>query len=168
MAVMKKKSLFQRELVVQACIDSLKKLHPIHLMKNPVIFVTEVGAAITTAELLFRPERGSFSFNLQIALWLWFTVLFANFAEAMAEGRGKAQAESLRTTRRQTYANLMRPDGGVEKVLSGALRRNDLVTVSAGEIIPADGEIVRAESRMVRAISLGVFCLLAPSTSEIM
>jgi potassium-transporting ATPase ATP-binding subunit len=143
LAILQKKSIFQREIVAQAVFDSLGKLSPVHLMRNPVIFVTEVGAAVTTMELLLRPERGSIAFNIQIALWLWFTVLFANFAEAMAEGRGKAQAESLRKTRRQTYANLLKQDGSMERVLSSALRRNDTVVVSATELIPADGEIIK-------------------------
>jgi potassium-transporting ATPase ATP-binding subunit len=141
MSVAKSQSLFVREIVLQSCIESFKKLNPVYLMKNPVIFVTEVGAVITTFELLFRPEGGHVLFNLQIALWLWFTVFFANFAEAMAEGRGKAQADTLRKTRKQTYANRLKTDGSVEKVFSDILRKGDHVTVSATEIIPADGEI---------------------------
>ena len=111
-------------------------------MKNPVMFVTEVGAAITTFFIFFRAQDEPVSFTLQISLWLWFTVLFANFAEAMAEGRGKAQANELRKTRTQTIANRLRADGSIEKVAAEQLRKNDLVLISAGEIIPADGEIL--------------------------
>jgi K+-transporting ATPase ATPase B chain len=142
MTVAKKHSLFAREIVFRSCIESLKKLNPRHLLKNPVIFVTEVGAVITTCELILRSGSGSWGFNLQISLWLWFTVLFANFAEAMAEGRGKAQADTLRKTRRQTYANKYKEDGSSETVISELLRKDDIVIAKAGEIIPADGEII--------------------------
>jgi len=141
-SVAKKQSLFAREIVFQSCIESFRKLNPVHLMKNPVIFVTEIGAVITTFELIFRSSGDYLWFNLQISLWLWFTVFFANFAEAMAEGRGKAQADTLRKTRKQTYANRLTPDGSVEKVFSDVLRKGDVVIASAGEIIPADGEIL--------------------------
>jgi potassium-transporting ATPase ATP-binding subunit len=142
MSVAKRQSLFVSEIVLQSCIESFKKLNPVSLMKNPVIFVTEVGAVITTFELVFRSKGSSLGFNLQIAIWLWFTVLFANFAEAMAEGRGKAQADTLRKTRKQTYANRLKTDGSMEKVFSDILRKGDLLIVSASEIIPADGEIL--------------------------
>ncbi len=135
-------SLFDREIIMQAVIDSFAKLNPDHLLKNPVIFVTEVGAALTTIGLLFRSENEPLGFVLQITLWLWFTVLFANFAEAMAEGRGKAQANALRKTRTQTLTNRLRADGSVERVPAEQLRKDDLFMVSAGEIIPADGEII--------------------------
>ncbi len=135
-------SLFDREIIMQAVIDSFAKLNPDYLLKNPVIFVTEVGAALTTIGLLFRSENEPLGFVLQITLWLWFTVLFANFAEAMAEGRGKAQANALRKTRTQTLTNRLRADGSVERVPAEQLRKDDLFMVSAGEIIPADGEII--------------------------
>jgi K+-transporting ATPase ATPase B chain len=141
MSIAKKQSLFVKEIVLQSCVESFKKLNPVHLMKNPVIFVTEVGAVVTTFELIFRSASAHLWFNLQVSLWLWFTVLFANFAEAMAEGRGKAQADTLRKTRKQTYANRLNPDGSVEKVFSDVLRKGDVVIVSATEVIPADGEI---------------------------
>src|SRR6202035_3866622 len=87
----RKRSLFDLEIVMPAIVESFKKLNPVHMVKNPVMFVTEVGATVTTVELFFARAHGeSFAFVLQIAIWLWFTVLFANFAEAMAEGRGKA------------------------------------------------------------------------------
>lgn len=135
-------SLFDREIIVQAIADSFKKLSPRSLLKNPVIFVTEIGAVITTIGLVFPSGSEAFGFVLQISLWLWFTVLFANFAEAMADGRGKAQANALRKTRTQTMANLSKPDGSIEKVQAEALKKGDLVLVSAGELIPADGEII--------------------------
>jgi len=135
-------SLFEREIIVQAIADSFKKLNPRWLLKNPVIFVTEVGAAITTIGLVFPSGNEQFGFVLQISLWLWFTVIFANFAEAMAEGRGKAQANALRKTRTQTFANLSKPDGSIERVQADILKKGDLVLVSAGELIPADGEII--------------------------
>ena len=91
-------------------MDSFKKLNPVSLLKNPVIFVTEVGAALTTIGLFWRSGKDPFGFILQVTLWLWFTVLFANFAEAMAEGRGKAQANALRKTRTQTLANRLKSD----------------------------------------------------------
>ncbi len=128
----------------RAIWDSLLKLHPRKMMGNPVMFVVEVGSVLTTV-LLVRDvlrHQGQFGFNLQITLWLWFTVLFANFAEAMAEGRGKAQAEALRKARSETVANRVLPDGKIEKIASSKLRSGDLVSVVAGEFIPGDGEIV--------------------------
>ena len=142
MSVAKNKSMFDKGILMRSLWDSVIKFSPVHLLKNPVIFVTEIGAIITTAELLLRSGKGLAAFNLQIAIWLWFTVLFANFAEAMAEGRGKAQADTLRKTRKQTYANRLKPDGTSEKVVSDVLRKGDVVMVPAGEIIPADGEII--------------------------
>jgi K+-transporting ATPase ATPase B chain len=138
----KKHSLFDRAIIAPTVAESFKKLSPRSLMKNPVIFVTEVGAAITTLLFFFRAQHEPLSFTLQITLWLWFTVLFANFAEAMAEGRGKAQANELRKTRTQTIANRLRADGSIEKVAAEQLSKNDMVLIFAGEIIPADGEII--------------------------
>ena len=106
------------------------------------MFVTEVGAIITTVLMFTGGQGASFGFLLQITLWLWFTVLFANFAEAMAEGRGKAQADTLRKARTQTFANRIKGDGKSEKVASEQLRKGDLVVVKAGEVIPGDGEII--------------------------
>src|SRR5262249_51339044 len=116
------------------------KLNPRKMMPNPVMFVVEIGSLITSA-LLFR-GGANFKFNLQITLWLWFTVLFAKFAEAMAEGRGKAQADTLRKTRSETIANRLFESGQLEKIPSSKLRAGDFVLVSAGEFIPSDGEIV--------------------------
>lgn len=134
-------SIFDPAIVMPAIAESFRKLNPRHMVGNPVMFVTEVGAVVTTV-LLFVGDKGApFGFLLQITLWLWFTVLFANFAEAMAEGRGKAQADALRNARTQTYANRLK-NGSAEKVTSEQLRKDDVVIVSAGEFIPGDGEII--------------------------
>jgi K+-transporting ATPase ATPase B chain len=139
----KAKSIWDLKIVRRATLDSILKLNPRHMMKNPVMFVVEVGSVATTL-LLLREGRHSlaFGFNLQITLWLWFTVMFANFAEAMAEGRGKAQADALRKTRAETIANRLLPDGKTEQVPSSQLRSGNLVKVVAGEFIPSDGEIL--------------------------
>ena len=140
----KSKSLWDGKIVRQALIDSLVKLNPRTMMKNPVMFVVEVGSVITSA-LLIRDVRGhnpAFGFDLQITLWLWFTVLFANFAEAMAEGRGKAQADTLRKAKSETVANRLLPGGKMETVPGSKLRAGDMVIVSAGEVIPGDGDIM--------------------------
>jgi len=134
------KAIWDAKIVRRALVDSLVKLNPRHMMGNPVMFVVEIGSVITTA-LLFK-GGSAFWFNLQITLWLWFTVLFANFAEAMAEGRGKAQADTLRKARAETIASRILPDGKTEKIASAKLRSGDLVMVSAGDFIPSDGEIL--------------------------
>jgi len=136
----KKKAVWEWKIVKRAVWDAFLKLNPRKMMGNPVMFVVEVGSVITTG-LLFR-SSAAFKFNLQITLWLWFTVLFANFAEAMAEGRGKAQADTLRKARSETVANRLLENGEIEKVPSSKLRTGDVVMVSAGEFIPSDGEIV--------------------------
>ena len=144
MAEKKGKAIWDMKIVQGAIWDSFVKLHPRKMMGNPVMFVVEVGSVVTSV-LLVRDvlhHQGAFGFNLQITLWLWFTVLFANFAEAMAEGRGKAQAESLRKARSETVANRVLPDGRIEKIASSKLRSGDVVNVAAGESIPGDGEIV--------------------------
>ena len=134
-------SIFDPGIIVPAIAESFKKLSPLTMLKNPVMFVTEVGAVITTVLMFMGGQGAPFGFLLQITLWLWFTVIFANFAEAMAEGRGKAQADSLRKARTQTFANRIKGDG-LEKVVSEKLRKGDLVVVKAGEVIPGDGEII--------------------------
>ena len=144
MAEKKGKAIWDLKIVRRAVWDSVLKLNPRNMMGNPVMFVVEVGSVLTTV-LLVRDvmrHQGEFGFNLQITLWLWFTVLFANFAEAMAEGRGKAQADALRKARSETVANRVLPDGKIEKIASSKLRSGDMVSVSAGEFIPGDGEIV--------------------------
>jgi K+-transporting ATPase ATPase B chain len=135
-------SIFDPAIIIPAIGASFKKLSPAHIVGNPVMFVTEVGALITTALLFTGGQGTSVGFLLQITLWLWFTVVFANFAEAMAEGRGKAQAETLRKAKTETKANRFRDDGTLEEVPSNKLRKDDLVLVKAGEFIPGDGEII--------------------------
>jgi K+-transporting ATPase ATPase B chain len=135
-------SIFDPAIIIPAIGSSFKKLNPAHMVGNPVMFVTEVGALITTVLLCTGGQGASVGFLLQITLWLWFTVVFANFAEAMAEGRGKAQAETLRKAKTETKANRFRNDGTLEEVPSNKLRKGDVVTVKAGEFIPGDGEII--------------------------
>src|SRR5882757_606970 len=136
-----KRAVWDARIVRRAAWDSVLKLNPRTMMRNPVMFVVEVGSVVTTA-LLFHSSHESFSFNLQITLWLWFTVLFANFAEAMAEGRGKAQADTLRKARSETQAKRVAANGDTEIVPSSQLRTGDLVLASAGDFIPGDGEII--------------------------
>jgi K+-transporting ATPase ATPase B chain len=135
-------SIFDPAIIVPAIGASFTKLNPAHMVGNPVMFVTEVGALITTVLLFIGGQGASVGFLLQITLWLWFTVIFANFAEAMAEGRGKAQAETLRKAKTETKANRFRSDETLEEVPSNKLRKGDFVLVKAGEFIPGDGEIV--------------------------
>jgi K+-transporting ATPase ATPase B chain len=140
----RKQSLWSWGIVGGAVRDSFLKLNPRTLMKNPVMFVVEVGSVITTFDLIRDRilHSSSFGFELQITLWLWFTVLFANFAEAMAEGRGKAQADTLRKARAETIAHRIRRDGSFEEITGSKLRADDRVKVVAGEFIPGDGEVV--------------------------
>ncbi|MBA3914731.1 MAG: potassium-transporting ATPase subunit KdpB, partial [Acidobacteriales bacterium] len=138
------KAIWEWNIVRQALWSAFLKLDPRKMMANPVMFVVEIGSVVTTVLLvrdLVHPHS-ALGFNLQITLWLWFTVLFANFAEAMAEGRGKAQAETLRKARSETVANRIGEGGTLEQVASSKLRANDLVRVAAGEFIPSDGEII--------------------------
>lgn len=141
----KKRSLFDPVIVRRASMDALTKLNPKLMMKNPVMFVVETGSVLTTVLLVLDRilNRGHFSFNLQITLWLWFTVLFANFAEAMAEGRGKAQADALRQAKSETTAYRVGKDGQVQEVPSSQLRIEDVVRVTAGQMIPGDGEVTQ-------------------------
>ncbi|MGA7077229.1 MAG: potassium-transporting ATPase subunit KdpB [Terriglobales bacterium] len=140
MAEKKSKSLWDAKIIRRALVDAVVKLDPRTMMKNPVMFVVEVGSVVTTLLLLQKTQ--SFAFNLQITLWLWFTVLFANFAEAMAEGRGKAQADTLRKARSETEAKRLLPSGCTETVPSAKLRSGDVVVVVAGELVPGDGEVI--------------------------
>ena len=128
----------------RATADSFRKLNPVKMMKNPVMFVVEVGSVLTTALLIRDIVTGAsgIGFALQITLWLWFTVLFANFAEAMAEGRGKAQADNLRKARTETTARKLLPNGQTQIVPAPQLHKDDIVVVVAGEFIPGDGEII--------------------------
>jgi potassium-transporting ATPase ATP-binding subunit len=140
----REESRWGKDIVLPALWASLVKLNPRTLMKNPVMFVVEVGAVLTSVDLvrgIFQHSAG-FGFSLQITVWLWFTVLFANFAEAMAEGRGKAQAEALRRARSETIARRLRADGKIESIPGSQLRLGDCVMVAATEFIPGDGEVI--------------------------
>src|SRR5260370_5432078 len=140
----KGKPLADKRILIRAIVDSFAKLNPRTMARNPVMFVVEVGAVLTTIQLAWNAfhRAGQLGFGLQITLWLWFTVLFANFAEAMAEGRGKAQAETLRKARAETQARRLRGDGSTELVASSKLRSGDVVVGSAGAFIPGDGEVI--------------------------
>jgi K+-transporting ATPase ATPase B chain len=142
-----KQPIWNWQIVKRAIVDSFIKLNPRSMMKNPVMFVVEVGSVLTTLQLirgLVAPIPGvtNTKFELQITLWLWFTVLFANFAEAMAEGRGKAQADNLRKSRTETTAKRLLANNKSEVVGATELRKEDVVLVVAGEFIPSDGEII--------------------------
>ena len=139
------KSIFDPAIVARASIDSFKKLNPRTMMRNPVMFIVWAGSLVTT--VMFIRDFGDSDtqqnvFAGLVAAWLWFTVLFANFAEAMAEGRGKAQADTLRKTRAETTARVRLPDGSVVEKPSSQLELGDVCVVSAGEVIPGDGEII--------------------------
>jgi K+-transporting ATPase ATPase B chain len=140
------KSIFTREIVVAAIGDSFLKLDPRTLFRNPVMFIVELGSVITTViflrDLFSSGDSEPLWFTGTISLWLWLTVLFGNFAEAIAEGRGKAQANALRATRTTTTAFRRTESGGLEEVPAPDLARGDVVVVEAGQVIPADGEIV--------------------------
>ena len=135
-------NLWQSDIVFQAAKDSVPKLDPRKLWRSPVMFAVEIGAVLTTL-ITIRDmiAGGNFGFDLQISIWLWFTILFANFAEALAEGRGRAQAETLRLARSDAQASRLLSDGSMEQVAALLLRKGDLVLVGDGEIIPSDGEI---------------------------
>ena len=147
-------SIFDPAFIVPAIAESFIKLNPITLAKNPVIFVAEVGAAISTV-LLVTGHGVDFGFQLQVALWLWLIVLFANFAEAMAEGRGKAQAKALRNTQAQTFAKRLKSDGTIERVPAQLMRKDDVVVVSAGELIPGDGEVIEGAATVDESVITG-------------
>src|SRR5260370_6164404 len=163
-AQVRKQSLADTKILARAVTDSFVKLAPRTMVKNPVMFVVEVGAVLTTVQLVLNAfhHAGQIGFGLQITLWLWFTVLFANFAEAMAEGRGKAQSDTLRKARAETQARFLTCDNKIETVPSSKLRSGDIVVVAAEEFIPGDGEGLEgvaffdesAITRVVRPVSL--------------
>jgi K+-transporting ATPase ATPase B chain len=145
MSTTTRRSLFDPAIVRQAALDSVRKLDPRNMVRNPVMFIVEIGSLYVTflwLRGLGRADRDQNLFAGLVAAWLWFTVLFANFAEAMAEGRGKAQAATLRQARSETMANRRRPDGTVEPVSSSELDVGDECVVSAGDLIPSDGEVI--------------------------
>src|ERR1019366_925978 len=144
----KARPLLDPAIVRRAAVDSFRKLDPRHQLRNPVMFVVEVGSLLTTGlfvQALVGKGEAPAGFILAVSLWLWFTVLFANFAEAMAEGRGKAQADSLRKARKDIQAKQPaqpRPGAATSPVAASQLRKGDLVLVEAGDFVPVDGEIV--------------------------
>jgi len=141
----KARSLFDRAIMGRAVVDSFKKLDPRWQARNPVMFIVEVGALVTTIFFVrdVATHQGQAGFDFAIAAWLWFTVLFANFAEAVAEGRGKAQADYLRRTKSDTLAKKLDESGNITQVPSTMLRKGDIVQVDAGDLIPADGDVIK-------------------------
>ena len=158
---MSERKLFEATIVKRAVVDAFRKLDPRHQAKNPVMLVVEVGSAFTTClflQALFGRGEAPAGFILAVSMWLWFTVLFANFAEAMAEGRGKAQADSLRKARRDVHAKKLATaarDSAQSVVTSSALRKGDFVLVVAGDDIPVDGEIVEGVASVNEAAITG-------------
>jgi K+-transporting ATPase ATPase B chain len=152
----KKVNIWQSGLIKPAVFGSLRRLDPRLLWHSPVMFVVEIVSVITTVisvhDLLFG---GAFKFNIQISLWLWFTVLFANFAEALAEGRGKAQAETLRKAQSEAYAMRVAPGGTIERVPALSLRKDDVVLIEDGDPVPGDGEIVEGVALVDEAAVTG-------------
>jgi potassium-transporting ATPase ATP-binding subunit len=138
------RSLLDREILSRAVRASFFKLNPIVMMKNPVMFVVETGAALLTLFLIRDIFAGGtrIGFTSQITMWLWFTVLFASFAEAMAEARGKAQADALRKTRTEALAKRLGSGGKITRVPGSALRSGDIVLCDAGDWIPGDGDVI--------------------------
>jgi K+-transporting ATPase ATPase B chain len=149
--------LFDPEIVKRATKESFVKLNPMLVAKNPVMFVVEVGAALITIYVIkdMFTHAGNLLFGVQIALWLWFTVLFANFAEAMAEARGKAQADALRKTKVDTMARKILPDGEFEMVSGAKLRAGDVVFCEAGDLIPGDGEVIDGVASVDESVITG-------------
>jgi K+-transporting ATPase ATPase B chain len=149
--------LFDRELTGRALKQSLVKLNPVSLVKNPVMFVVEVGAALTTVYLIRDAFTGApaVGFDFQITIWLWVTAIFANFAEAMAEARGKAQADTLRKTKTDSIAKRMAAGGKLDTVSASKLRAGDVVMCEAGDIIPGDGEVVEGIATVDESVITG-------------
>lgn len=181
----KNQKLMTPEILKQAVMDAFKKLNPVYMIKNPVMFVVEVGCLITLVLSVFPNLFGNVvegshvrTYNIIVCVVLFITLLFANFAEAVAEGRGKAQAASLKKTQKDTQARLIRADGSEEIVSSSTLKKGDLVMVAAGEIIPGDGEVVEGvasvdesaitgESAPVVRESGGDFCSVTGGTTVV-
>jgi potassium-transporting ATPase ATP-binding subunit len=149
--------LFDPEILQRAIKEAFVKLNPSIVAKNPVMFVVEVGAALTTAFVIKDGISGApdLLFGIEIALWLWFTVLFANFAEAMAEARGKAQADTLRKTKTDTIARKLLPDGKIDMVPASQLRAGDVVYCEAGYVIPGDGEVIEGVASVDESVITG-------------
>jgi len=149
--------LFDPPIVRRAIVDSFVKLSPMTLAKNPVMFVVEVGAALTTILMIRTMVNGApgVGFEMQIAAWLWFTVLFANFAEAMAEGRGKAQADSLRKTKTDAMGKKIIGEGRIEMVSTATLRKGDVCMCEPGDIIPGDGDVIEGIASVDESVITG-------------
>jgi K+-transporting ATPase ATPase B chain len=149
--------LFDPEIVGRAARQSFVKLNPVAVAKNPVMFVVEVGAAIATIFVIrdIFIGAGNIGFGIQIALWLWFTVVFANFAEAMAEARGKAQADTLRKTKTDAMAKRILAAGKIETVPASKLRAGDMVKVEAGDLIPSDGDVIEGIATVDESVITG-------------
>ena len=157
-------SLFDRSIIAPAVADSFRKLDPRLMVKNPVMFVTLIGAVLTTVAIFTdASDRG---FVIQLAVWLWFTVLFANFAEAVAEGRGKAQADSLRKARKDTMARRLK-NGKEELVAAPELQKDDVVVCETNDVIPADGEVIEGIASVDEAAITGKrFLGLYPASDD--
>ncbi|MFB3779381.1 MAG: potassium-transporting ATPase subunit B, partial [Bryobacteraceae bacterium] len=155
--VARARPLFDLGIVRRAVAASFRKLNPTTLAKNPVMFVVEAGAALTTIFLVrdVFTGAGGIRFSLQIVIWLWFTVLFANFAEAMAEARGKAQADTLRRSKTDTIAKRISPSGSLERVSAFSLRSGDVVVCDAGDMIPGDGEVIEGIATVDESVITG-------------
>ncbi|USI74792.1 potassium-transporting ATPase subunit KdpB [Sphingomonas morindae] len=148
-------SLFTSALMLPAAADAVRKLDPRQLVRNPVMFTTAVVAALLTLLLLVGHDGLGTGFKLQLVIWLWLTVLFGTFAEALAEGRGKAQAASLRATKAELSAKRLRASGGLEPVPASALRLGDVVLVETGDLIPSDGEVIEGVASVNEAAITG-------------
>lgn len=144
-------SMFSGELVVPACRDAFRKLNPAKLVKNPVLFTTAIIALLLTVLLLIGAEPLPLGFQIQLIVWLWLTVLFGTFAEALAEGRGRAQAASLRAAKSELTARL--PDG--RTVPASQLKRGEEVLIETGDLIPADGEVIAGVASVNEAAITG-------------
>jgi len=148
-------NLFNKKILIQATIDSFTKLNPVILIKNPIIFMVGIGSILTTITVFSGFISNNFSwFNFQIAIWLWITVLFANFSEAIAEGRGKAQADSLRKNRTQTLARLL-VDNKEKTIAAPELRKGDVVICDAGDVILVVGEVIKGIADFVESAITG-------------
>src|SRR5215472_16314878 len=157
----KARPMFEPAIIGPAIVDSFKKLTPRRQVRNPVMFVVYIGSILTTllwVQALVGKGEASAGFIFAVSIWLWFTVLFANFAEAMAEGRGKAQAASLRKARRDVQAKRLRqPHHEAEYglVAGTSLRKGDVVRVAAGDFVPADGEVIEGVASVNEAAITG-------------
>jgi len=153
--------LFEPTIVRRAIVDSFKKLDPRKMVRNPVMFVTEVVSVLTTClflQALFGHGEAPARFIFAVSVWLWFTVIFANFAEAMAEGRGKAQADALRRSRQEIAAKVLgepRYGAGWAAVPSRMLHTGDVVLVEAGDVIPCDGEVIEGIASVDESVITG-------------